>query len=263
MWTSAFVLNIPTATGFNWLFQIAALVSSHTLLLNFSGAFALVSGADAECAHEDFCKNTYDHRKDFTRIYWNLTEVPGDIPADAQRVFVYQNAITSVPAGVFSHLSLCNTIYLSHNQISNLEIGAFVGLKSLRFLDLGGNQLSTLKTGMFMGMNNMQRLHLAHNKISMIEEGAFQYFYFIQEIRLFYNRLTTLSPNILLNLPRHPLDLQIDGQDGATNRLVCRTLCWLKHEDLHNTIRLWNGYHPRCTDGGQWSSLRCGDQGRC
>ncbi len=123
--------------------------------------------------------------------YWNLTKVLCDIPADTQRVFVYQNVIKS--AAVFSHLSLCYTIFLSGNQISHIEIGAFVWLKSTTFLNLGGNWPSTLKTGMFMGMNNMQRLHLAQQNIYDWRRHI-SIFFFIQEICLFYTDLPLWVP---------------------------------------------------------------------
>ena len=55
------------------------------------------------------------------------TQVPDNIPQDVTRVNLYKNQISSLRAGDFSELSVCETLDLSINMISVIEPGAFRG----------------------------------------------------------------------------------------------------------------------------------------
>ena len=55
------------------------------------------------------------------------TLVPDNIPPDVTRVNLYKNQISSLIAGDFSELSVCETLDLSINMMSVIEPGAFRG----------------------------------------------------------------------------------------------------------------------------------------
>lgn len=172
----------------------------------------------------------------FKRDMCCLTAVPHDIPAAAVQVFLQDNRITSLLAGVFQHLSHCLKLYLDHNHISSLHKHSFLGL------------------------NKLENLYLHDNPISSISEGSFNSLYFLKFLWLSNTKLITLNPNLLVNLPR-PLNL---GFSSPENQWNCSSLCWLKHEEQHGTVDL--GYVEvslSCAQDQDWNSLQCGHPGLC
>ena len=55
------------------------------------------------------------------QLGWNmgarnrLTQVPTDIPAEAKKVLLYTNQITTLESGVFSHLSVCSSVCIKNS----------------------------------------------------------------------------------------------------------------------------------------------------
>ncbi len=191
----------------------------------------------------------------FYRSCQNLTQVPTDIPADALKVFLFCNSFTSVPAGVFSYLVQCtrlnlddNQIYLAdkqafkgmtsllelylyRNRIPAIEPGTFDELKSLEILYLWGNELSSVELGIFSNLYKLEKLLLNQNQISHIQYGAFESLFSLKILDLANSRLTTLSPELLMNLPRFPLQLGLSDDKSVyntRNQWNCLSMCWLK-----------------------------------
>ena len=113
---------------------------------------------------------------------------------------------------------------------------------------------------MFAGLCNLQEILLGQNQISHIEEGAFDSLVSLTYLHLYKNRLTTMNPDIFANVPRHPLVLHLSSTPG-TNQWNCSSLCWLKHEELHGTVKWHDGSVPTCADPVNWLLLPCGVQG--
>ena len=86
----------------------------------------------------DYC---YPDFGEFYRTNSKLTNVPTDIPSEAQIVYLNFNKITTIRMNSFLHLSMCAEMYLSVNSISNISSGAFSGLHKLELLDLSHNSM--------------------------------------------------------------------------------------------------------------------------
>ncbi len=247
--------------------------------------------SDAACTSLSKCINKYNSTtKQFYRTYWGLTEVPPDIPTEALQVYLYGNEITYIPVGVFNQLSQCTLLWLSDNKISSIQDSAFNGMVSLRDIRLTNNAISSLKSEMFVGLNNLHSLNLGQNQIAEMDEGTFNrlkslrilylnnnhlstiqqrtfhFLFYLNDIDLRGNRLTTMNPDVFSNLPR-PLVLGL-SQDphtpGNTNQWNCRSLCWLKYEEHHETVTFHklSDNSPICADNTAWSSLKCGEPGK-
>lgn len=242
----------------------------------------IFEGVDTACTNQDACRNEYTLDRKFYRTYWGLTEVPHDINAEALKIYLHYNAITTIPTGVFSHLSQCTDLLLTNNKISRILDAAFRGMGSLQNVLLGQNRISSVAQSTFIGLQNLQQLGLQGNQIADIRPGTFDHLkslnlvwldrnrlstltpgvfdglHSLQEIILNSNRLTTLNPEVFTNLPR-PLVLRLSAI--PTDQWDCSSLCWLKREEQHGTVTWWNSVPPKCTQG-TWVSLQCGDAGR-
>ncbi len=197
------------------------------------GVTFLFADAD-EIPQENYINGYNKLNRWFNKNMCNLQVVPSNIPAEAVRVYLQENVISLLPPGVFSKLSECQLLHLQRNEISSVEKVSFIGLRQLHQLYLDGNP------------------------ISHISEGSFDNLYSIRMIGLKNTPLQTLHPNLFVNLPRYPLQL---GLSGPGNKWLCKSLCWLKLEEIHNTVVWENLEIPICLDGGNWSSLQCGDPG--
>ncbi len=181
-----------------------------------------------------------------------------------QTLNLQNNKVSVIEPGTFDHLSQCLLLSLDNNDITTIPTGLFYHMILCESLSLARNQITILKTGAFDGLQSLKHLSLENNQISSITDGAFDSLFSINTIRLFRNRLRTLSPDVFINLPRHPLELALSWElEEYTNQWDCSSLCWLKHEEHHKSVEWWyfRKSYPRCTVGGNWSSLQCGDPG--
>ncbi len=158
---------------------------------------------EAECTNRQYCRNEYNSTSRwFYRTHWNLSSVPRDIPTEALRVLLHDNAITYIPAGVFSHLSQCLSLYLQDNQISSVSEQAFTGLESLTYLSLRRNKISkyTLQHIMFYVLKSLTNIDLASNQITNIEQHTFRELETLQQLWLNYNKIVILQVSIFTGL---------------------------------------------------------------
>ncbi len=238
------------------------------------------------------CRNEYDERHDdFWRRYWALTEIPRDIPVTARGVRLEKNDITSVPAGrlplpVCTYINLAQnkilyvhpdafqgtpkleTLYLWGNMISQFEVGTFRNLPELRRLSLSVNELTSIHALLFAGLFKLESLLISNNKINFIEFEAFDDLTSLSSIALYQNDLTTLTPDLFVNVGR-PLEVRLSSKssdDEYTNLWDCSSLCWLKQEHEHGSVKWFRNDYPEpevpvCEIGGPWGQLQCPDKG--
>ncbi len=248
-------------------------VSAAVLLLVLAPTVA------AESSNETLCLNEYNpNTREFSRIHCNLTEVPHDIPSDAKRVNLNNNTISSLDGGDFSLLSECIQLDLQWNNITCIDKEAFVGLDSLQQLILSNNKLAIIGSQVFSSLSQCISLHLDHNVISLIEleafsglsklrqlrlhgnnisdfqPGTFDHLQSLDDINLHNNTLASLSPDLFINITR-PLQLSL-----GLNQWNCSSLCWLKHEQQHGTVKIEIGTLA-CEHGGNWTSIQCEHKG--
>ncbi len=257
----------------------------------------LLAGTDAHFCPDAPCINEYfPNTRRFWRTCVNLSEVPHDIPSETLELPLYCNSITGLPVGAFSHLTQCTWLglfknqisfieketfiglvslkqmYLNFNKISVLEPGAFAGLNSMETLYLWGNLLTRIQNGTFADLHKLETLLLNTNHISQIQDGAFDSLFSLKILDLSANRLTTLSPDLLTNLPYVPLQLGLSDDttpQSNTNQWNCSSLSWLKCEEEHGTITWWvpkntnREQFPVCSTGGDWRLVHCHKAGEC
>ncbi len=147
------------------------------------------------------CKNFYNSTtRKFYRTWWELTEVPRDIPADALEVHLDVNFITAVPDGVFAHLSQCTKLVLSTNQISCVEKKAFRGLVSLQYLTLRRNLIPTIHKEVFAALGLIQGLDLGTNRISFLDKDTFKGLTMIKYLDFYGDSISSIEPGTFQSL---------------------------------------------------------------
>ncbi len=142
----------------------------YNTILSLAVLLLLLQGGHAPCTDIRNCVNEYISGNDFYfyRTWWNLTQVPSDIPAEARRVDLAGNAITSLPAGVFSHLSQCRILSVDNNKLTCVDRDAFKGMVSLALLFLFKNKISHVEPGTFRPLLKLSHLRLEQNEISSL-----------------------------------------------------------------------------------------------
>ncbi len=183
-----------------FLVHLHVLTKSEVAVSTFFAVVLLVlcPHVDTACTNRDRCRDEYNQKtREFYRTFWGLTEVPRDIPAEALKVNLYGNAITSLPAGVFSHLTQCTFLSLGNNDIALREKKSFSGLPALKELRLYNNSISVLQLGVFSGLTNLTTLTLEGNQISQINGQVFTELESLETLRIYSNRISVLQPGML------------------------------------------------------------------
>ncbi len=154
----------------------------------------LTCGMNAECVTPSFCRDEYNSTtKEFYRTYWGLTEVPTNIPAEALEVDLQHNSISSLPPGIFGHLSQCTKLSLENNRIILIESDSFSGLTALKFLFLWRNNIPNLPAKIFKHFKMLESLDLWQNDISSIDKEAFTGIKSLRYLQLFSNRIAHIQ----------------------------------------------------------------------
>ncbi len=267
---------------------MAAQLHNCSCILSAAVGFFLAPVVNTQCTRPGECQNKYDvTSREFYRTSWGLTSLPRDIPAEALLVDLRGNSIPSLPSGAMSHLTQLKILQLKNNAIVSFDNGSFAGMGALKeiwadanrisrvepgafaeqgnleVLSMDHNQIQSLDAEMFQGLEKLETLWVRQNRISELPVGVFDSLPSARRFQLEDNLLTTLSPHVFVNQPR-PLELALSegGQGGEdTNTWDCSSLCWLKHEEEHKTLVWVYNHSPQCAEGGDWSTLQCGDKG--
>lgn len=85
------------------------------------------------------------------------------------------NQIEHIPAGIFRHLSVVNTVDLSYNQIESIDTDAFRDCITLQHLQLNNNRLTTLEGNWLRGLINVKYLDFSDNLIESDFDGDILY----------------------------------------------------------------------------------------
>ncbi|MED6266005.1 hypothetical protein CHARACLAT_031191 [Characodon lateralis] len=113
------------------------------------------------------------------------------------------NDLSTLPARVFSPLTVVEEIYLDGNQLEIIGPDMFEGLDGLLTLDLSRNKIRNLPSDIFHGLTNLIILNLGRNNIKKLPPTMFHSLTKLQMLRIYYNELEVLEAGIfdqLVNL---------------------------------------------------------------
>ena len=89
-----------------------------------------------------------------------------------EELFLEENYLTALPAGIFRGLGRLEKLSLRRNPLTSLPAGIFDGLDNLRDLGLSDTSLTGLPGGIFSGLSSLQRLSVG-DKLTGLPEGVF------------------------------------------------------------------------------------------
>ena len=109
------------------------------------------------------------------------------------------NQLESLPAGVFSGLSISGSLYLYSNELESLPAGVFSGLSISGSLFLYSNELESLPAGIFSGLS-VRSLYLSNNRLESLSAGVFSGLSISGALYLYSNELESLSAGVFSGL---------------------------------------------------------------
>ncbi|CBJ27694.1 Tyrosine kinase specific for activated (GTP-bound) p21cdc42Hs/ leucine rich repeat protein [Ectocarpus siliculosus] len=115
-------------------------------------------------------------------------------------LWLYGNALTALPAGIFEGLTALAELSLGNNALTTLPAGIFEGLTALELLWLHGNALTTLPAGIFEGFTALAELSLGNNALTTLPAGIFEGLTALELLWLYGNALTALPAGIFEGL---------------------------------------------------------------
>ncbi|XP_066298939.1 carboxypeptidase N subunit 2-like [Branchiostoma lanceolatum] len=115
-------------------------------------------------------------------------------------LYLSQNQLTSLPAGIFAGLSNVHYLSLSQNLLTNLTADIFEALDNLQYLYLSQNQLSSLPAEIFVGLGNLETLYISQNNLTSLSVDIFEGLGNLQYLYVYQNQLTSLSAGIFAGL---------------------------------------------------------------
>ena len=145
-------------------------------------------------------RDEYTSDREYYKLDQNLTEIPDDIPADALKVDIAYNDITTVRANVFSHLSQCTSLSLGINGISEIEPGAFNGLTALTNFGMWKSNLERLFANMFSDLKNCRIMLIQLSRIRQVEPGSFNGLIKLDILYFSFNGIKALKTGMFLGL---------------------------------------------------------------
>ena len=170
--------------------------------------------------------NQGDKRFQFLRYlhisYSSIELLPGNLQwfSSLSSLYMRENNMTDIKAGLFSGLCELRSLFLEGNAISHLKVGDFTGLPNLqrlylqrnhirsidpytfstlshlRALLVTSNLLTVVENTTFVGLTNLRTLMLDYNRIVSIADDAFRYMGGLRSLSVSYNPLETVSPVI-------------------------------------------------------------------
>ncbi|GLH11070.1 Protein artichoke [Gryllus bimaculatus] len=125
-----------------------------------------------------------------------LTQVPRNLPTDAERVQLMENEIHTIERGAFQDLLALERLRINNNRLRHLPDGLFGNMPNLLRLDLSHNQLEIVGRKTLRGVTTLKNLQLDNNQITCIDELALRGLSNLEILTLNNNNLTSLAKDI-------------------------------------------------------------------
>lgn len=121
-------------------------------------------------------------------------------PLAIRELYLYNNGLTTLPAGIFNTLGNLQILKLYGNELTTLPAGIFNVLPNLQRLDLQSNKFTTLPAGILDALVNLETLYLERNPLTTLPAGIFNALGNLRYLYLNDNNLTALPASIFNNL---------------------------------------------------------------
>ena len=132
----------------------------------------------------------------------NLVSLPTGMPNTIMHINFVNNAISEIPANIFTNYPVLRTIDLRNNSITAIRKDSFSDLPVLTTIFLSFNKISSIEVGAFNTMPELRILRLDHNDIPALYAHTFKELPKLEEIRLRYNaELCCVQPLTFNTLP--------------------------------------------------------------
>ncbi len=134
-----------------------------------------------------------------------LTELPAGVFSGLDslvRLGVRKNPLRSLRPDVFDGLARLEQLLLSEIELTALPPGVFNGLGALEFLELRKNKLTALPADIFDGLARLEWLFFDENELSELTPGAFNGLAALKNLSLRHNQLRELQPGTFAGLSR-------------------------------------------------------------
>ncbi|XP_019633884.1 PREDICTED: LOW QUALITY PROTEIN: uncharacterized protein LOC109477245 [Branchiostoma belcheri] len=131
-----------------------------------------IADYDEEDTGEDTCPDSCRCIEGYIDCgYQGLIEIPPNLPANAWHLYLNNNNITSIPAGIFRRLSNLRVLELQNNEIvsENIASEAFSGMDNLLYLYMSNNLLTDVPNNM---PNSLEYGYFDYNQIGSISEAS-------------------------------------------------------------------------------------------
>ncbi|KAG5865876.1 hypothetical protein JTB14_011780 [Gonioctena quinquepunctata] len=163
-----------------------------------------------------------------------------------EKLFLQNNAMSSVGGRAFAGLTTLKTLNLSNNYLIVLPSDLFSSSRELRHLYLHNNSLSVLGPGILKGLDQLQVLDLSHNELTSdcINRNTFSDLVRLVVLNLAHNLLSKIDSNVFgdlysletLNLEYNHVSSIAEGAFSELKNLHTLTLS-------HNKISRIESYH--------------------
>ncbi|MBS0352176.1 MAG: leucine-rich repeat domain-containing protein, partial [Proteobacteria bacterium] len=206
-------INCPDKPGFQFGKGYAPWASEYTSDC-FASRLGLFRSIDTNESIDDLIAEIPRyHLADFTWLdlaskYLTSEEASKILPAivkqgaPLQLIYLNNNNLTNLTAGIFEGLSQLQILYLRFNPLVSLSKNIFFGLEKLQVLYLDHLELSDLSMGVFSPLNQLQSLYLNDNRLNFLSAGIFLGLSKLQNLFLSNNLLSSLNLNVLIDLPQ-------------------------------------------------------------
>ena len=129
----------------------------------------------------------------------NMTDIKAGLFSglcELRFLYLEGNAISHLKADDFTGLANLQDLYLQRNHIRSIDPYTFSTLSHLRDLWITSNLLTVVESTTFIGLTNLRKLMLDYNRIVSIAVDAFRYMGGLRLLSVSYNPLETVSPVI-------------------------------------------------------------------
>ena len=118
------------------------------------------------------------------------------------KLWLYGNRLSQMPADIFSGLSGLRSLDLSHNRLTTLPPGLFSDATDLYYINFASNKLTELPAGVFSGLSSLGWLYLGGNNIGAIPSGVFSGLSSLEKLDLYGNEFTAVPADAFSGLAK-------------------------------------------------------------